>query len=163
MKTKNIVGLLTCVALALCLYITPSANAASAEEEVLQVLTNFVKAQNNNDTKLMSSIWWNSPKTSTYGPPKGLAFLTQGWDSIMMWFEDMNKYPAGTYLRTFHDPQVTVLEDNIAVITAYSVFTQNPPAVKEQTTGQERMTFVVQKIGGKWLIVHAHGSIFPIE
>jgi uncharacterized protein (TIGR02246 family) len=163
MIRKTIFRLLLCGALVFCLSVVPSANAASDEEEVLQVITNFVKAQNTNDTELMGSLWWNSPKTSTFGPPKGLAFLTQGWDSIMMWMKDMNKYPVGTYVRTIQNPQVMMLGDNVAVITTYSVFIQNPPVVEEQTTGQERMTFVVQKIGGKWLIVHGHGSVFPVE
>jgi uncharacterized protein (TIGR02246 family) len=163
MRTRTFVGLLSCIALVICLYVNPAARAATAEEEVLQVVTNFATAMNTNDTELMGSLWWNSPKTSTFGPPKGLAFLTQGWDSIMMWMKDLNKYPVGTYTRTIQNPQVMMLGDNVAVLTTYSIFTQNPPAVKEQTTGQERMTFVVQKIGGKWLIVHGHGSIFPTE
>jgi len=149
--------------LVLCLSLAPSAMAATAEDEVLQVVTNFAKAMNTSDTELMSSLWWNSPRTSTFGPPKGLAFLTQGYDSIVAWFKSMNQYPAGTYMRTFHQPQVTMLGDNAAVITAYSIFIQNPPAAEEQSVGQERTTLVVQKIGGKWLIVHGHGSAFPTE
>lgn len=163
MRTRTLVGLLSCMCLVLCLYVAPAANAATAEEEVLQVIINFAKATTNNDQALMSSLWWNSPKTSTFGPPKGLAFLTEGYEPIMMWFKDMNKYPAGTFVRTVQNPQVMILGDNVAVVTAYSVITQNPPVVKEQTYYQERMTFVVQKIGGKWLIVHGHGSAFPAE
>jgi uncharacterized protein (TIGR02246 family) len=163
MRTKSILGLLICIALVSSLSFAQPANAASAEEEVLQVMTNFVKAQNANDSELMASLWWNSPKTSTYGPPKNLAFLTQGWDSIVLFFKDLNKYPLGSFSRTLHNPQVTMLGDTTAIATAYSVFTQNPPVVKEQTISQERMTFVLQKIGGKWVIVHGHGSALPTE
>jgi hypothetical protein len=163
MKTKAISGILSCMVLAFCLYAVPPANAASAEDEVLQVVENFAKAMNTNDTGLMSSLWWNSEKTSTFGPPKAMAFLCQGYESIVMWFKDLNKNPVGTYVRTFHNPQVTMLNDNVAVISAYSIFFQNPPAVKEQNISQERATFVVQKIGGKWLIVHGHASTLPVE
>jgi hypothetical protein len=163
MRIKTFVGLLSCMCLALCLYLTPSANAATPEDEILQVVTNFAKAMNTNDSALMSSLWWNSPKTSTFGPPKAMAFLYQGYESIMMWFNDMNKNPVGSYIRSFHNPQVTMLNDNIAVITVYSIFIQNPPVVKEQNISQERTTFVVQKIGGKWLIVHGHASALPVE
>jgi|WetSurMetagenome_2_1015567.scaffolds.fasta_scaffold24671_2 hypothetical protein len=163
MKVRTMIGLLSCIALAFCLYMTPSADAASAEEEVLQVVTYFAKAMNTNDTERMSSLWWNSQKTSTFGPPKAMAFLCQGYESIVMWFNDMNKSPVGSYVRSFQNPQVTMLNDNIAVITAYSIFIQNPPVVKEQFVSQERSTFVVQKIGGKWVIVHAHASAFPAE
>jgi hypothetical protein len=163
MRTKIFVGLLSCIALAFCLYAAPSARAATPEDDALQVVTNFAKSMNTNDSALMSSLWWNSSKTSTFGPPKALAFLNQGYESIVMWFKDLNKNPVGSYVRSFQNPQVTMLNDNIAVITAYSIFIQNPPVVKEQFVSQERSTFVVQKIGGKWVIVHAHASAFPAE
>ena len=54
-----------------------------------------------------------------------------------------------------------MLSDNVAIITSYNVCTVNPPAVKEQATYLVRGTFVVQKIGGKWLIVHEHSSLVP--
>lgn len=163
MRSKILFGIMIAFILCIGLYIVPSADAASAEEEVLQVVTDFAKAMNTNDTGLMSSLWWNSLKTSTFGPPKAMAFLCQGYESIVMWFKDLNKNPAGSYVRSFQNPQVTMLNDNIAVITAYSIFIQNPPVVKEQFVSQERSTFVVQKIGGKWVIVHAHASAFPAE
>jgi hypothetical protein len=81
----------------------------------------------------------------------------------MMWFNDMNKSPVGSYVRSFHNPQATMLNDNVAVISAYSIFIQNPPVVKEQTISQERVTFVVQKVGAKWLIVHGHASELPVK
>jgi hypothetical protein len=163
MKAYKILTWLFCIALVFCLYATSPVNAASPEEEALQVITNFAKAMNTNDSVLMSSLWWNSPKTSTFGPPKALGFLTQGYESIMMWFNDMNKSPVGSYVRSFQNPQATMLNDNVAVISAYSIFIQNPPVVKEQTISQERVTFVVQKIGGKWLIVHGHASELPVK
>jgi hypothetical protein len=66
MRTRSILGLLVCMCLVLCLYMTPSANAASAEEEVLQVAINYVKADNTNDFKLMDSLFWHSPKTISF-------------------------------------------------------------------------------------------------
>jgi hypothetical protein len=163
MKVNKILPSLLCVALVICLYSAQSVNAASPEEDALQVVTNFAKAMNTNDSALMSSLWWNSPKTSTFGPPKALGFLTQGYESIIMWFNDMNKSPVGSYVRSFHNPQVSMLNDNVAIISAYSIFIQNPPVVKEQTISQERVTFVVQKIGAKWLIVHGHASELPTK
>jgi ketosteroid isomerase-like protein len=56
-----------------------------------------------------------------------------------------------------------MLGDDVAIITSYNVATGNPPAVKEQTTYLVRGTFVVQKIGGKWLIVYEHSSMMPEE
>jgi len=58
-------------------------------------------------------------------------------------------------------PQVMMLSDNVAIITSYNVATEKPTAAKEQTTYLIRGTFVVQKIGGKWLIVYEHSSLVP--
>ena len=162
MRTKIMFVLVTAFALSFCLAASQPATA-SDEEDVLEVLTNFAEAMNTNDTDLMSSLWLNSQETSIFGPPKGLAFLYQGHDLIMTWFEDMNKAPLGSYVRSFHNPQVTMLDKNFALITAYSILIINPPAVEEQFVSQERTSLVVQKTGGKWLIVHAHFSVLPTE
>jgi uncharacterized protein (TIGR02246 family) len=149
--------------LVLCLSVAPSAMAASAEDEVLQVMTNWVKAFNTNDYELMSSLWWHSPKTSHFGPFKSGALLTEGWDVKAEGWKSIFKQPIGTYANSLHHPQVMMLGDNVAIITGYNVAITNPPAVKEQTTALVRMTFVAQKIGGKWLLVHEHSSVGPEE
>jgi hypothetical protein len=79
-----------------------------------------------------------------------------------MW-RKMFEYPKGTYHSSSHNTQVLMLGDNVAVITGYSTITMNPPAVKEETSGLLRFTFVVQKIGGKWVTVHGHTSSLPTE
>jgi hypothetical protein len=96
MRTRTFVGLLLCIALLLCLYVTPSANAATAEEEVFQVVTNWTKAMNTSDFELWSSLWWKSPKTTSFGPPKSMAFLIQGNDSIVNNLKELLGYPQGT-------------------------------------------------------------------
>jgi uncharacterized protein (TIGR02246 family) len=153
--------LLFSLLLVFCLSLAPSAMAASAEEEVLQVMTNWFKAFNTGDFALMSSLWWHSPKTSQFAPAN--PFLNQGWDVIAEGEESTSKQPAGTYVNSMHHPQVTMLGDNVAIITSYNTAITNPPAVKEQTIEQVRGTFVVQKIGGKWLIVHEHSSLLPVK
>jgi uncharacterized protein (TIGR02246 family) len=147
--------------LVFCLSVAPSAMAASAEDEVLQVMTNWFKAQNTNDYELMSSLWWHSPKTSQFSPWKSGAFLTEGWDVLAEDFKSFYKVPIGTYTHSVRHPKVMMLGDNVAITTGYNVGTVNPPAVKEQTTALVRGTFVVQKIGGKWLIVYEHSSMIP--
>jgi uncharacterized protein (TIGR02246 family) len=164
MRTRTFIGLLSCLCLVLCLCVTPSANAA-AEEEVLQVMTNFHKAFSTGDLELMYSLHWHSPNTTKFTPSKSGAFLTQGWEAIEEgWKETLKpEFPKGTYSNSTHNTQVTMLADNVAVITGYFIMTINPPAEKEQTISQFRQTLVVQKIGGKWLIVHEHTSEFPIK
>ena len=155
--------LLFSLLLVLCLSAVPSVMAASAEEEVLQVMTNWFKAFNTNNFELMSSLWWHSPKTSSFGPSKSGAFLGEGWDGMAEDLKSTYKQPIGTFANSLRHPQVMMLGDNVAIITGYNVAITNPPAVKEQTTALVRGTFVVQKINGKWLIVHEHSSVVPVE
>lgn len=161
MRTKTFAGLLMCIALVFSLSFAQPANAASAEEGVLQVMNNWIKAFNTNDTKLMASLHWISPSLSKFGPDKGSAFLTQG-ESVADW-ESTFELPVGTFMNSSHNTQVTMLSDNIAIIAMYNNQTYTDPTTKEQTVGLYRGTFVVQKIGGKWLIVHEHSSVLPTE
>lgn len=165
MKTITTVVLMIIVTLVFCLAITPSANAASEEEEISQVATKFVKAFNTGDLDLMCSLHWHSPKTTKFTPSEGGAFLTQGWEAIEEgWKETLNpEYPEGSYNGSSHNTQVTILEDNMAIITGYMILTINPPAATEQITELMRQTLVVQKTAGKWLIVHEHTSRLPVE
>jgi hypothetical protein len=150
MRTKTFIGFLTCMSLALFLCITPYANAASAEDEVLQVATNFVKAMNDDDSKLLASLWYQSPKTSYFNP--GGKFLTQGW---------MTNTPGGKEMFTMNHPQVTMLGDNAAFITGYYTIMKSDEATKQLVIDYVKETLIVQKIQGKWLIVHEHSSFVP--
>ena len=153
MKTRTMFCLVIISALAFCLAVSQPAIAASAEEEVLQVATNFIKAQNTNDSELMSSLWWHSPKTSYFNP--GGIFLTQGWLTGAAGEE-------GTVVFSLHHPQVTMMGDNAAVITGYlSVMNNDPETNQTTSTVQMKQTLVVQKIDRKWLIVHEHTSFLP--
>jgi len=162
MRKQIIYGFLVSFTLALCISLTPSANAASTDDEVLQVMNNWFKAFNANDYNLMSSLHWNSPKLSKFGPSKSETFLVQG-DSILSNWKLAFADPVGTYANSLHHPQVTMLDDNVAVVTLYNSQTITDPATKKQTVGLYRGTFIVQKINGKWLIVHEHASVVPNE
>jgi len=163
MKTKTIYSLMFCIAMAFCLYVTPSAIAASAEDEVLQVAVNWDKAMNNGDFELMSSLYLHSPKTSEFAPNKGGAFLIYGWDALESIIKNTMGLPKGTFSGATHNVQVTMLGDNVALLTYYQNMTVNPPAENEQKTLLVRATRILQKVDGKWLIVHDHGSVFPTE
>ena len=163
MRTKGILGLLISIALVFSLSFAQPVNAASAEEEALQVATSFIKAFNDCDLGLLSSIWWHSPKASEIAPTTGYPFVNQGWEGIEKWWKSTFEYPIGTIILTLHNPQAVMLDNNIAVVTGYENVIVNPPAVKEQSITQVRTTLVVQKIDGKWLIVHHHSSNFPLE
>ncbi len=163
MRKISFFGFLACMALVLFLLSVPSAMAASDEEAVLQVAQNWEKAFNSNDYKAWSSLWWNSPKTTQFGPPKQMAFLSQGYEEITGLITGVFESPKGTYTSSVHNPRATMLGSDVAVLTCYQTMSINPPAVAAQIIEQHRITFVLQKISGKWLIVHAHGSLLPVE
>jgi hypothetical protein len=162
MRSKTMFLLAIIGVLALCLSMSQPAIAASDEEEVLQIVSNVAKAFNTADYELMSSLFWHSSKTSSFGPAPGYPFLYQGWESLETWWKGILGLPAGTFSSSFHNTQVTILDDNTAILTCYQTLVVNPPMVKEQTVFLIRGTFVVQKINGKWLVVHDHGSQLPV-
>jgi hypothetical protein len=163
MKTKNKLMLILCISLAFCLYVAPAASAASAEDEVLQVMSDWFKAFNTNNTDLMTSLYWNSPKTTAFGPGVDSALLGQGWELNTEGWKSGFKAPIGTYVNSPSHIQATMLSDNIAIITGYNTQTYTDPTTKTQNIYHVRGTFVVQKIGGKWLIVHEHSSMLPVK
>ena len=163
MRTKTFIGFLTGMALVLLLCVTPCANAASAEEEVLQVMTNWFKAYNTNNADLMASLYWNSPKLTAFCPDLSSAFLIQGWELNAAGWKPIEKDPIGTYVNKPSHIQVTMLTDNVAIITGYNTETYTDPTTKAQSIYHARGTFVVQKIDGKWLIVHEHSSTLPVK
>jgi len=140
--------------------------AASDEEAVLQVIDKFSKAFNTLDSDLMASLWWNSPKTSSFGPQKSEAFLTEGGQTeanhLKAFFEYL-KSSRASYAVSPHHVEVTMLGDNGAVVTSYSTATLTVSESGEQAVELDRGTFVLQKTGGKWLIVHCHVSGLPTE
>lgn len=160
MRTKSMLGLLMCLVLVFSLSIAQPANAASAEEEVLQVITNWAKASNTSDFKLFSSVYLHSPKTSQFHPSAGIPFLYKGWEVIEKDWEPTFTTPTGSVDISIHNPDITMLGDDAAVVALYEIVTETS-TTGEETITQHRVTRVLQKIDGEWLIVHDHASDLP--
>lgn len=163
MKTKTMFVLTIIGILTLCLSVSQPAVAATDEEDVLQVAENWNLAANTANFELLSSLYWHSPKLSEFAPLKAGAFLMQGWDTLEQWFKTYFEVPKGTVTSTYSNPLVTMITNDVAVLTFYQTLILNPPLVAEQTIIHNRVTLVVQKMGGKWVIVHDHASVFPTE
>jgi ketosteroid isomerase-like protein len=140
----------------LCLYVAPAANAATAEEEVLQVAVNWAKAFNDRNFELISSIHLHSPAISKFTPAKDGAFLAEGWEAIGAGWKGIETI-EGSLSVSLHNPRVIMLGDSAGIITGYIIITET------DAVALSRITLVVQKINGKWLIVHEHSSKFPVE
>jgi uncharacterized protein (TIGR02246 family) len=160
---KRQVILLIIVTLVFCFYAVPSAIAASDEEEIIQVQTNFMKAYAAKDFKAMASLYLHSSKTSTFNPGNQ-PLLCEGWEeSLKNRWENTMASETDDVTAYFHHPKVTMIKDDVAVITGYESVTYTNPTTKEATVNHNRVTRVVQKIEGKWLIVHDHVDTFSIE
>lgn len=153
---RKLAVLSVCFALVFCVSFTSSATA-SDEDDVLKVMNSWFEAFNACDGDKISALYLNSDKTTSFGPDTGAAFLSQGEQK---WTFDV---PPGTYMNTNHHPQVTLLGKDVAIFTNYNTSVYTDPATKAQSISQVRGTFVLQKIGGKWLIVHEHSSLLPTE
>lgn len=152
MRIKAMRGLSFIVVLLFCICVFSSANAASGEDEVLQVAKNWIKAANALDFELMSSLYWQSPKITQYSPDQ----LDQGWDSIETNMKMFFNGPESQHISkwSLDKPQVIMLTDNVAIIIGYHDLIN----VADQSKSRHRFSRVVQKINGKWLIVHDHES-----
>jgi ketosteroid isomerase-like protein len=146
---KSHATLLFSLVLVLCVSAAPSVMAASAEEEVLQVEKNWCKAFKNVDMELMSSLYWNSPKTTEYTPNESY----DGWEAIETNIKKYFGLGKGVFDWTYFDTQVVMLTDNVAIISGYHNLFEKPPGGNPYALIL-RFTLVVQKIDGKWLIMH---------
>lgn len=160
---KKYTIILSIIALVCCFSIAASAIAASDEEEIIQVQTDFMKAYSSKDFKAMASLYFHSSKTSTFNPGNQ-PLLCEGWEESLMdrWKNTMVS-ETDDVTGYFHHPKVTMIKDDVAIITGYESVTYTNPVTKESTTSHNRVTRVLQKIRGKWLIVHDHVDTFSIE
>ncbi|MBN1627842.1 MAG: nuclear transport factor 2 family protein, partial [Deltaproteobacteria bacterium] len=60
----------------------------------------------------------------------------------------------GTFNWKYRDIKVSVLTDNVAIISGYHDMYEDPPSEIAPYTLLLRFTKVLQKIDGKWLIIH---------
>jgi len=157
MRIKALFGLSCVVVMLLGLCFMPSANAASVEDNVLQVENSLVKAFNDKNFKLVSSLYRHSTKTQMYSsnvfsenwsPSATLAFptvLSKGWDSIESVLKGYCEQPKGGYEWSLRDTQVTMLSDDIAQVTGYHDLAKASSESDEVSSANLRFTPIVQK------------------
>ncbi len=159
---KKLTILSVCMALLFCLSFTTPA-VASDEDDVMKVATTWYTAITTNNLELLSSLWWHSPKASTF-EPGDVPFLIKGWDNIQrLWNERFSGSTGGTSSSTFLQPEVTMLGKDFAFATIYHVSVSTDQKTNESATSIVRESLFIQRIDGKWLIVHHHASYIPTE
>jgi uncharacterized protein (TIGR02246 family) len=133
-------------------------DSSDPETDVLEVERSWIKAFNTLDFDLMASLYRHAPETTSFSPNS--ATLYRGWDTISKGFQKYFNAPQGTFSWTLNDEQVTMISGDMAIILGTHVVIDRP-ADGQEMTGRHLFTRVVQKIDGKWLIVHEHESHIP--
>lgn len=121
------------------------------KDEVLAANAAFYRAFERKDIETMSAVW--SQGTSSFCIHPGSNIL-RGWKEIRTSWEQIFKSTA--YIEINTDIIATQITDNIA----YVVLRENVFQVVSGTRleAQSTATNIFQFLGGKWYLVHHHGS-----
>lgn len=121
------------------------------KDEVLAANAAFYRAFERKDIETMSTVW--SQGTGSFCIHPGSNIL-RGWKEIRTSWEQIFKNTA--YIEINTDIIATELSDNIA----YVVLRENVFQVVggRRLEAQSTATNIFQFLGGKWYLVHHHGS-----
>ncbi|MEH2245028.1 nuclear transport factor 2 family protein [Nostoc sp.] len=121
------------------------------KDEVLAANAAFYRAFERKDIETMSTVW--SQGTGSFCIHPGSNIL-RGWKEIRTSWEQIFKNTA--YIEINTDIIATELSDNIA----YVVLRENVFQVVSgrRLEAQSTATNIFQFLGGKWYLVHHHGS-----
>ncbi|MHC0066222.1 nuclear transport factor 2 family protein [Nostoc edaphicum CCNP1411] len=121
------------------------------KDEVLAANAAFYRAFERKDIEIMSAVW--SQGTGSFCIHPGSNIL-RGWKEIRTSWEQIFKNTA--YIEINTDIIATEITDNIA----YVVLRENVFQVVggRRLEAQSTATNIFQFLGGKWYLIHHHGS-----
>ena len=148
------------VALGLIALLAPAPAAAqidtSTEQgKIGQALRNVRLAHAADDIDAVLSYYWNDPKLTIIDPDDG--FKITGWGEWKQYLEDQRSLKRNLVWRTRH--RHLHVEGNNAYVTFH--VTRHVQFGSTVFKKNERGTYVLRKIDGKWLVVAQHISAFP--
>jgi len=163
---RKLIGLAMVLGLALALLSSPMVIASTeTEEELLPLLLKFEQAFETGDLETLGGLFWHDERLTVFWPCPERAFRIDGWSqwqsSLKRFTSLVSKLPPGAVNMEFRQPSINVMDD-VAIVTTYWVLTMPTPEGGIEVI-QGRSTLVWKKIEGKWVIVHAHESFFPIS
>ncbi|QIR36791.1 nuclear transport factor 2 family protein [Tolypothrix sp. PCC 7910] len=120
-------------------------------DEVLAVNTAFYRAFEKKDIEAMSLVWSQGTGSTCIHPGRN---VLRGWKEVKYSWEQIFKNTA--YIEVNLDIISTEVNDNIA----YVILRENILQVfrGQRLEAQSIATNVFQLLGGKWYIIHHHGS-----
>lgn len=119
-------------------------------DAVRRILTTQAQAWNDGDVESFMEPYWQSP---------GLTFcaqgeVTRGWDETLRRYRE--RYPNRDDMGhlDFSDLEITVLEDNVAVVVGRWHVQRAAPI-------GGMFTLVLHRVDGEWVIKYDHTSVSP--
>lgn len=143
------------------LFATTSAenhDEAAIKAEVEAAVRQLVQALNTSDGVLFDSLWLHSDKTTFI--PVLQPFRVDGWPEVRQPFAGLLSLPPGAVSLVLRQLRIDLLGDEAALGTGHFIITIRPPGGAPITING-RTTVVLEKVDGKWLRVHTHGSALP--
>lgn len=121
------------------------------KDEVLAANAAFYRAFERKDIEAMSAVWSQGTGSFCIHPESN---IVRGWKEIRNSWEQIFKNTA--YIEINTDTIATEITDNIA----YVVLRENVFQVVggRRLEAQSTATNVFQFLGGKWYLIHHHGS-----
>jgi len=123
----------------------------SNSQEVLAVNQAFYRAFEKKDLEAMSAVW--SKGTSSLCVHPGRKAL-RGWEEIRDSWEMI--FRATKYLEIDTDPIATEVNGNIAYVVLIEKVLQI--GGNQKIKAQSMATNIFEQMGGKWYLIHHHGS-----
>jgi uncharacterized protein (TIGR02246 family) len=145
---------------ALCalLSVTPVlAQGTTPRDRILETVQTFVRA---NETGNLELILGTFDDAATVFFPNGQAQRADGKAEIRAFFAQAFRQRTGPISITPRNVNIQLFDD-FAVVTAHLGDLPTTP-IREPITFARR-TFVLRRIGDRWLIVHLHASGYPLS
>ena len=126
--------------------------------EVAAAVRQFGQALSTADAELLASLFLQSEKTNSFSSSEPLRI--NGWPEVEGSFKGLLSLPPGSVSLVPRQGRVDLVGDDAALWTGHFILNIRPPGESPQTVNG-RFTSVLQKVDGKWLIVHMHTSAVP--
>ncbi len=143
--------------------LSATATAQTADEDALKAevaaaTAQYVQAFNTSDIDLLDTVSLQSDKATHISPTE--PFRIDGWTDVRRALAGELSLPPGSFSLVPRQSRIDLIGDDVALWTGHFILNIRPPEGSPQTVNG-RLTSVLQKVDGKWLIVHIHSSALP--
>lgn len=168
-KMRAVVAVFTLLICALAIAAAASAGNRSAgnkdestKQEINKTFDDYVTGWRTGNVEMLSKIYANDARVSAYWPDPSRPGLLEGWPKISKNLKDIFERlheisPYGMDL-DFNDRIIDLYGDTAVMTTSWVWKHPADPAF-----GTGRGTFIFQRRGSKWVIVHEHSSVTPFD